>query len=111
MHHPGRGAQRGADPAKQAGTDTGRAIGQIVGGNLAHYTAELGGKAPIVVFGDADVESAVNGAAFACFVASGQTCVSGTRLLVQDDIYDEFMDGFMRKVESITRRMGDRAFS
>lgn len=78
---------------------------------MAHYTAELGGKAPIVVFGDADVESAVNGAAFACFVASGQTCVSGTRLLVQDDIYDEFMDGFMRKVESITRRMGDRAFS
>lgn len=57
------------------------------------------------------MESAVNGAAFACFVASGQTCVSGTRLLVQDDIYDEFMDGFMRKVESITRRMGDRAFS
>lgn len=53
----------------------------------------------------------MNGAAFACFVASGQTCVSGTRLLVQDEIYDEFMDGFMRKVESITRRMGDRAFS
>ncbi|KAI9056512.1 aldehyde dehydrogenase [Trametes sanguinea] len=90
-----------------AGTDTGRSIGKIVGANLAQYTAELGGKAPIVVFGDADVPSAVNGAAFACFVASGQTCVSGTRLLIQDEIYDEFMDGFLKKVESITQRMGN----
>ena len=93
----------------QAGTDTGRAIGQIVGANLAHYTAELGGKAPIVVFSDADVPSAVNGAAFACFVAAGQTCVSGTRLLVQDAVYDEFMDGFLKKVDGITRRIGNRA--
>ncbi|KAI0677370.1 aldehyde dehydrogenase [Trametes maxima] len=90
-----------------AGTDTGRAIGSIVGANLAHYTAELGGKAPIVVFNDADVQSAVNGAAFACFVASGQTCVSGTRLLVQDGVYDEFMDLFMKKVASIRNRMGN----
>ncbi|KAH9850759.1 aldehyde dehydrogenase [Lenzites betulinus] len=103
-----------SDPAVRkvditAGTDTGRAIGRIVGANLAHYTAELGGKAPVVVFGDADVAGAVNGAAFACFVASGQTCVSGTRLLVQDAVYDEFMDGFLRKVGSITRRIGDPA--
>ncbi|KAL7282539.1 hypothetical protein ACG7TL_004010 [Trametes sanguinea] len=101
-----------SDPAVRkvditAGTDTGRSIGKIVGANLAHYTAELGGKAPIVVFGDADVPSAVNGAAFACFVASGQTCVSGTRLLIQDEVYDEFMDGFLTKVESITSRMGN----
>ncbi|KAI0638355.1 aldehyde dehydrogenase [Trametes polyzona] len=103
-----------SDPAVRkvditAGTDTGRAIGKIVGANLAHYTAELGGKAPIVVFGDADIESAVNGATFACFVASGQTCVSGTRLLVQDEVYDEFMDRFLKKVESVTRRMGNPA--
>ena len=93
----------------QAGTDTGRAIGSIVGRNLAHYTAELGGKAPIVVFDDADVQSAGNGAAFACFVASGQTCVSGTRLIIHDKIYDAFMERFMKKVESITRRMGSRS--
>jgi len=61
-----------------------------------------------VVFDDADLESAINGVAFAAFVASGQTCVSGTRLIVQDGIYDAFMAGFVRKVESITRRMGDR---
>jgi acyl-CoA reductase-like NAD-dependent aldehyde dehydrogenase len=61
-----------------------------------------------VVFNDADVINAVNGAAFAAFVASGQTCVSGTRLIIQDDVYDEFMAGFLEKVQSITRRMGDR---
>ncbi|GJE84231.1 aldehyde dehydrogenase [Phanerochaete sordida] len=90
-----------------AGTQTGKEIGSIVGGNLAGYTAELGGKAPIVVFDDADPVAAANGAAFACFVASGQTCVSGTRLLVQQGIYKEFMLHFMHKVESIRIRMGN----
>ena len=65
-------------------------------------------QAPIVVFNDADLDSAVNGAAFACFVASGQTCVSGTRLIVQDGIYQTFMARFLEKVESIRARMGDR---
>ncbi|KAJ3560435.1 hypothetical protein NP233_g10840 [Leucocoprinus birnbaumii] len=90
-----------------AGTQTGRAIGSIVGSNLASFTAELGGKAPIVVFNDADLISSVNGAAFAAFVASGQTCVSGTRILIQNDIYDTFMSLFNEKVESIKRRMGN----
>ncbi|KAI0089093.1 aldehyde dehydrogenase [Irpex rosettiformis] len=90
-----------------AGTNTGRELGSIVGRNLASFTAELGGKAPIVVFNDADPVAAANGAAFASFVASGQTCVSGTRILVQSQIYDEFMTHFMHKVESITIRMGD----
>ncbi|KAJ3500957.1 hypothetical protein NLJ89_g9559 [Agrocybe chaxingu] len=90
-----------------AGTQTGRAIGSIVGANLASYTAELGGKAPIIVFDDADLISAVNGAAFASFVASGQTCVSGARLLLHDNIYDEFMEMSLEKIESITRRMGN----
>ncbi|KAK0491244.1 aldehyde dehydrogenase [Armillaria novae-zelandiae] len=90
-----------------AGTQTGRVMGSIVGSNLASFTAELGGKAPIVIFDDADLIAAVNGAAFASFVASGQTCVSGTRLIIQDGIYDAFMDNFLKKVESIYRRMGD----
>lgn len=51
---------------------------------------------------------AVNGASFASFVASGQTCVSGTRLIVQNGIYDEFMHAFMEKVQSITKRIGSR---
>ena len=61
-----------------------------------------------MVFNDADIPSAVAGAAFACFIASGQTCVSGTRLVLQDGIYDEFMEQFLKKVESITARMGNR---
>jgi acyl-CoA reductase-like NAD-dependent aldehyde dehydrogenase len=63
-----------------------------------------------VVFNDADPVAAANGAAFASFVASGQTCVSGTRIIVQSEIYDEFMTHFLHKVESITIRMGDRAY-
>ena len=66
-------------------------------------------QAPIIVFDDADVPSAVNGAAFASFVASGQTCVSGTRLLVQSGVYDTFVSQFLGKVRSITKRIGDRA--
>ncbi|KAG1755474.1 aldehyde dehydrogenase domain-containing protein [Suillus lakei] len=90
-----------------AGTRTGRALGAIVGSNLATFTAELGGKAPILVFDDADVISAVNGVAFAAFVASGQTCISGTRIIIQDNIYESFMTAFLKKIESITQRMGD----
>ncbi|QRV75753.1 aldehyde dehydrogenase family protein [Ceratobasidium sp. AG-Ba] len=90
-----------------AGTAAGRAIGSTVGRNLASYTAELGGKAPIIVFGDADLEAAVNGVAFACFVASGQTCVSGTRLIVEDTIYYPFVDVLVKKLKSIEGRMGD----
>ena len=51
----------------------------------------------------------MNGVAFASFVASGQTCVSGTRILVQHDIYDKFMSLFIQKANSIRSRMGDRA--
>ncbi|KAJ4465910.1 aldehyde dehydrogenase domain-containing protein [Lentinula lateritia] len=90
-----------------AGTQTGRTLGSIVGSNLAAYTAELGGKAPIIIFDDADLDSAVNGAAFASFIASGQTCVSGTRIIVANQIYDAFLDKFLTKVRSIRARMGD----
>ena len=62
---------------------------------------ELGGKAPVIVFDDADVDNAVNGAAFAAFIASGQTCIAGSRLLVHTDIYDEFTAKLVSKVKSI----------
>uniref|UniRef100_A0A8H7Y178 Aldehyde dehydrogenase domain-containing protein n=1 Tax=Psilocybe cubensis TaxID=181762 RepID=A0A8H7Y178_PSICU len=90
-----------------AGTSTGRQLGSIVGANLSRYTAELGGKAPIIVFEDADLVSAVNGVAFASFVASGQTCVSGTRILLHSTIYEEFMDKFLTKVNFIRNGMGN----
>ncbi|KAI6034446.1 aldehyde dehydrogenase domain-containing protein [Pisolithus microcarpus] len=90
-----------------AGTQTGRSIGAMVGSNLAAFTAELGGKAPVIVFNDADLISAVNGVAFASFIASGQTCVSGARILIQDKVYDSFMNAFLDKVRNIAQRIGN----
>ncbi|KAG6810950.1 hypothetical protein H0H92_009653 [Tricholoma furcatifolium] len=63
--------------------------------------------APILVFDDADISSAVNGVAFASFIASGQTCVSGTRIIVQDGVYDTFIAALLEKTESIKNRMGN----
>ncbi|KAF6819866.1 Phenylacetaldehyde dehydrogenase 2 [Colletotrichum plurivorum] len=88
------------------GTVAGRAIGSIVGGNLARYTAELGGKAPLIIFEQADVDVAVNGIAFGSFIASGQTCVAGTRILVEEKILQTVVDKLKAKTESILRRMG-----
>lgn len=87
-------------------TVAGKAIGRIVGGNLARYTAELGGKAPLVVFNDADVDVAVNGIAFGAFVASGQTCVAATRIIVESSILDGVVSKLRAKAESIARQMG-----
>ncbi|BGP32102.1 hypothetical protein JCM10296v2_003881 [Rhodotorula toruloides] len=88
------------------GTAGGRAIGEIVGRNLTSYTAELGGKAPIVVFANTDLELAVNGVAFASFIASGQTCVAGTRIIVQQPIFDSFLSLLSAKCACITSRIG-----
>jgi phenylacetaldehyde dehydrogenase len=87
------------------GTSTGRAVGAAAGSNLAGVITELGGKAPMIIFSDSDLEQAVNGAAFATFVAAGQTCIMGARLLIHSSIYDEFMSRLVRKVSAI--RMGD----
>ncbi|EWC45241.1 hypothetical protein DRE_05968 [Drechslerella stenobrocha 248] len=88
------------------GTAAGRAIGEIVGRNLAKYTAELGGKAPLLVFDKADVAAAVNGIAFGSFIASGQTCVAATRILVQNTLMADVLAALTAKAESIARRMG-----
>ncbi|ORY70410.1 aldehyde dehydrogenase [Pseudomassariella vexata] len=88
------------------GTQAGRAIGSIVGGNLARFTAELGGKAPLVVFEQADVDVAVNGIAFGSFIASGQTCVASTRIIVHNKVLPHVLEWLKAKAESIMRRMG-----
>lgn len=59
--------------------------------NFAEVSLELGGKSPFIVFEDADIESAVNGAVSGIFAASGQSCVAGSRLIVHQDIADEFL--------------------
>lgn len=88
------------------GTVAGRAIGAIAGGNLARFTAELGGKAPLVVFEHADVDVAVNGIAFGSFMATGQTCIASTRIIVQKTILPTLLRKLKAKTESIARRMG-----
>ncbi|HEY9474157.1 MAG TPA: aldehyde dehydrogenase family protein [Mycobacteriales bacterium] len=87
------------------GTETGRAIAATAGRNLVPVTAELGGKAPVIVLGDADVERAVAGALFASFIATGQTCVQGAKLLVQENIAAEFQARFAARVAEL--RLGD----
>lgn len=64
-------------------------------------------RAPVIVFNDVDLTCAVNGVAFASFVASGQTCVSGTQIILQDMIYD-FLAKFLTSVEDIRLGIGDR---
>ena len=87
------------------GTETGRAVGEVVGRNLTPFQAELGGKAPVIVFPDANLDDAVNGCAFASFVASGQTCIQGSRAVVHSSIYDRFVEQLAAKVADI--RIGD----
>jgi phenylacetaldehyde dehydrogenase len=87
------------------GTDVGRSIGEAAARNFALTTLELGGKGAVIMFDDLDIDRAVNGAAFAAFIGAGQTCVCGSRILVQRSIYSQFLDKFKTKVESI--RVGD----
>lgn len=87
-------------------TDAGRAIGALTGVNLCRYTAELGGKAPLIIFDDADIDVAVNGIAFGSFIASGQTCVASTRIIVHNNVLDQVIQKLKAKVHSITVRIG-----
>ena len=73
--------------------------------NFAHVTLELGGKSPILVFDDADIEGAVNGAIAGNFGATGQSCVAGSRVLVQAGIHDEFVAELSARARTI--RIGD----
>ena len=84
---------------------TGRAINQSAAANLKKVGLELGGKSPNIVFADAKIEDAVNGAVSGIFAATGQTCIAGSRLLVQDTIHDEFVEKLVTLAK--TARMGD----
>jgi (Z)-2-((N-methylformamido)methylene)-5-hydroxybutyrolactone dehydrogenase len=88
------------------GSDTvGRIINEAAARDLKHVTLELGGKSPNVVFADADLDAAVNGVVSGIFAATGQTCIAGSRLLVQQDVHDEVV----RRVVDLagSARMGD----
>lgn len=83
------------------GTEAGRITGALAGQNFAHQTLELGGKTPVIVFEDFDVDQAVNYAAFGAFVGAGQTCICGSRQIVHESIYDEFVEKLAAKAKSI----------
>ena len=73
--------------------------------NLKRVSLELGGKSPNVVFADADLDAAVEGAYFGLFFNQGQCCTAGSRLFVQESIYEEFVAKMVAKAKS--RRVGD----
>ena len=83
------------------GTETGRKVASMAGQRLIRSTLELGGKTPVVVCADAEVDAAVAGVLFAAFVASGQTCVAGSRILVHSQIYDSFVAKFAARADQI----------
>ncbi|HXI31642.1 MAG TPA: aldehyde dehydrogenase family protein, partial [Vicinamibacterales bacterium] len=98
---PGYGETAGAALAAHPDVDkvaftgshiTGQSIIRASAGNLKRVSLELGGKSPDIVFSDADLDAAVPGAAMAVFANSGQICSAGTRLFVEQRIYDEFVD-------------------
>ena len=71
---------------------SGAKIKELAAKKIMPVTLELGGKSPNIVFEDADFEAAVMGAISGIFAATGQTCIAGSRLLVQDTIHDKFVD-------------------
>ena len=83
------------------GLATYEAIAPTASKNLIPITAELGGKAPVCFFPSMSVEKGVKAALFASFIASGQTCVTGSRLLVHSDIYDEFVKLLVRRTTNL----------
>ncbi len=88
------------------GSDTtGRAINQAAARTFKRVSLELGGKSPNIVFADANLDDAVNGAVSGIFAATGQTCIAGSRLFLQDSIHDAFLERLLALAR--TARMGD----
>ncbi len=87
------------------GVVTGIKINEAGARGLKRVTLELGGKSPNIVFDDAHLENAVKGAISGIFAATGQTCIAGSRLLVQESIHNRFVDQVIDLAK--TARMGD----
>jgi acyl-CoA reductase-like NAD-dependent aldehyde dehydrogenase len=84
---------------------TGRKIAEVAGRHLKKVALELGGKSPNIVFDDANLDDALNGAVWGVFYYSGQVCIAGTRLLVQRTILDEFVERLTASAAKV--RVGD----
>lgn len=84
---------------------TGKKVLSLTGSLMKHATMELGGKSPLIVFDDADVENAVGGAMMANFYSTGQVCSNGTRVFVQNGLRERFLDRLTARTKAI--RIGD----
>lgn len=80
---------------------TGKAIVRAAAGNLKRVSLELGGKSPNIVFDDADLDAVVAGAAAAAFATQGESCIAGSRLYVQRDVFDEVVQRLSAHAASI----------
>jgi vanillin dehydrogenase len=98
------------DPRVKLVTFTGStAVGRIIATECAkrgkRVVLEMGGKSPVIVLKDADVEYAVNTACFGIFIHQGQICMAGSRIIVEAPVYDEFLKKFAAKAQ--TMKVGD----
>jgi acyl-CoA reductase-like NAD-dependent aldehyde dehydrogenase len=82
-------------------TETGIKVMKSAADHLARVGLELGGKSPNIVFGDADLDAATNGVVAGIFAATGQTCIAGSRLLVQRSVHDELVSRVVEVARSI----------
>ncbi len=82
-------------------THVGRIIGRLAGESLKPALLELGGKAPLVVLADADLDGAVNAAIFGCFLNQGQICMSTERIVVDESIADAFAEKFAARAAAL----------
>lgn len=83
------------------GTASGREIAKVAAERLIPTALELGGKSPHIIFSDADLDAAVNSIAKGIFEGSGQSCIAGSRLLVQRDIYDLVLGQLIDKAKTL----------
>ena len=86
-------------------TEVGKMIARAAAENLTKVSLELGGKAPNVIFADADMDQAVNGAMMGIFFNQGQVCCAGSRIFVEEKAKDEFLARFKEKAERV--KVGD----
>ncbi|KHK89006.1 carnitine dehydratase [Novosphingobium malaysiense] len=87
------------------GTETGRRINTMAASSFKRVVLELGGKSPNVVFDDCDLDAAIKGAILGIFTSSGQSCISGSRLLVQRNIHDRFVARLVEATRDV--QLGD----
>ncbi len=83
------------------GTETGKRVAAMAGANLTRFAGELGGKAAMVVFGDVPVDRAVAAVLFGSFIATGQTCVQGARLIVHRSLHDAVLEQLVARTNGL----------